>query len=94
MLQDCLQSGLLAMMTIGEQRIDCLKLMCEALKFVEELAGSYAGNKDAMIGSGPNDTRTDEIEAADVVSSVRLVYKTYEKKEAVERQKRQIRINS
>jgi len=39
MLQDCLQSGILAMMTIGEERIDCLKLMCEALKFVEELAG-------------------------------------------------------
>ncbi len=82
------------MMTIGEQRIDCLKLMCETLKFVEELAGSYTGSKDGMIGSGPNDTRTDEIEAADVVSSIRLVFKTYQKKEAVERQKRQIRINS
>lgn len=78
MLQDCLQSGLLAMMTIGEQRIDCLKLMCDTFKFVEELAGNTSLiQKDGMIGSGPNDTRTDEIEATDVVSSVRLIYKTF-----------------
>lgn len=47
-----------------------------------------------MIGSGPNDTRTDEIDASDVVSSVRLIFKTYSKKEERERAKRQIRINS
>lgn len=83
------------MMTIGEQRIDCLKLMCETFKFVEELAGSAALiQKDGMIGNGPNDTRTDEIDASDVISSVRLVYKTHQKKEERERQKRSNRINS
>jgi len=83
------------MMTIGEQRVDCLKLMCETFKFVEDLAGSTSlVQKDGMIGSGPNDTRTDEIDAGDVVSSVRLIFKTYSKKEDRERAKRQIRINS
>jgi hypothetical protein len=86
MLQDCLQSGILAMMTIGEERIDCLKLMCEAFKFVEELAGATGQiQRDGMVGNGPNDTRTDEIDAADVVSSVRLIYKTFAKKEERER---------
>mgnify|MGYP006950271329 CR=1 FL=1 len=47
-----------------------------------------------MIGSGPNDTRTDEIEAADVISSVRLVYKTHQKKEEKEKAKRTNRINA
>lgn len=52
--------------------------MCETFKFVEELAGSAALiQKDGMIGNGPNDTRTDEIDASDVISSVRLVYKTH-----------------
>ncbi len=41
-----------------------------------------------MVGNGPNDTRTDEIEASDVVSCVRLIYKTFAKKEERERQKR------
>jgi len=41
-----------------------------------------------MVGNGPNDTRTDEIDAADVVSAVRLIYKTFAKKEERERQKR------
>lgn len=69
--------------------------MCDTIKFVEELAGSTSQTqKDNMIGNGPNDTRTDEIEASDVVSAVRLIYRTYSKKEERERQKRQIRINS
>jgi len=47
-----------------------------------------------MIGNGPNDTRTDEIDASDVISSVRLVFKTHQKKEEKERAKRTIRINA
>ena len=86
MLQDCLQSGLLAMMTIGTERIDCLRNMCDTFKFVEEIAGTTANIvKDGMVGSGPNDTRTDEIDVSDVVSSVRLIFKTYQKKEEKER---------
>jgi len=63
--------------------------MCDTFKFVEELAGSTSLiQKDGMIGSGPNDTRTDEIDATDVVSSVRLILKNYQKKEDREKQKR------
>lgn len=63
--------------------------MCDTIKFVEELAGSTSQTqKENMIGNGPNDTRTDEIEASDVVSAVRLIYRTYSKKEERERQKR------
>lgn len=35
MLQDCLQSGVLAMMTIAEERKEALAMMCEAFKFIE-----------------------------------------------------------
>ena len=92
MLQDCLQSGLLAIMTIGEARIDCLKLMCDTFKFVEDMTGSTSfATTNGM--TGPNDTRSDEIDASDVVSSIRLVYKTYTKKEERERQLRTNRIN-
>ena len=40
MLQDCLQSGLLSLMTIAEERTETLRLMCDTFKFVEELAGN------------------------------------------------------
>jgi hypothetical protein len=46
-----------------------------------------------MIGSGPNDARTDEIDASDVVSAVRLIQKTFQKKEDRERAMRNNRIN-
>ena len=56
--------------------------MCETFKFVEELAGNTSLiQKDGMIGNGPNDARTDEIDASDVVSAVRLIQKTFQKKE-------------
>ena len=42
MLQDCLQSGLLSIMTIADERTEALKLMCDTFKFVEELAGNAA----------------------------------------------------
>jgi len=52
--------------------------MCDTFKFVEELAGNTALiHKDGMVGNGPNDTRTDEIDASDVVSAVRLIQKTF-----------------
>lgn len=64
-------------MTIGEQRIDCVKMMCEGLKFIEEIAGNASLiNKDGM-KSGPDDTRTDDLEATDVISGVRLILRTY-----------------
>lgn len=42
MLQDCLQSGLLSIMTIADERTETLKLMCDTFKFIEELAGNTA----------------------------------------------------
>lgn len=40
MLQDCLQSGVIAMMTISEERKESLAMMVEAFKFLEQQAGS------------------------------------------------------
>jgi hypothetical protein len=77
MLQDCLQSGLIALMTISVDRVDCLRQMTEAFKFIEELAGSASTIRNEKMGAGPDEARTDEIDCADVISGVRLIYKTY-----------------
>lgn len=80
-------------MTIGENRVDCLKMMCDGFKFIEEIAGNTSLiGKDGM--GGPDDTRTDDLEANDVMSAARLIYRTYQKEADKEKQKRQIRINS
>ena len=92
MLQDCLQSGLLSIMTISEDRVEALKLMCDTFKFVEELAGSAAYIQQQKLGQGLEDSRSDEIDAADVIGSVRLVYKTFQKKQEREKQERTNRI--
>jgi hypothetical protein len=87
MLQDCLQSGVIAMMTIAEDRKETLQMMVDAFKFLENQAGPVGKNK---IGGGGmtamDEARTDEIEIGDVMSTVRLVYKTMLKKE--EKQKK------
>lgn len=62
MLQDCLQSGLLAMMTISVDRVNSLKLMCDGFKFIEELAGNASLMRIDKPGSGPDEARTDEID--------------------------------
>lgn len=88
MLQDCLQSGLLALMTIGEQRIDCLRMMCHAFKFIEEVAGPALPSSM----QNPNETRSDGLDAMDVISSTRLIHKTYLKRVLKERLKREHKI--
>lgn len=93
MLQDCLQSGLLAMMTIDQDRVECLRRMCDAFKFVEELAGSAALIRNESLGAGPDEARTDEIECNDVISAVRLIFKTYQKRAERDRAARQNRIS-
>lgn len=80
MLQDCLQSGLLAMMTISVDRVNSLKLMCDGFKFIEELSGNASLMRIDKPGSGPDEARTDEIDCSDVISAVRLIYKTYSKR--------------
>ena len=92
MLQDCLQSGLLSLMTIAEELKETLKLMCDSFKFIEELAGNTGYLQQQQIGRNIDDSRTDEIEAADVIGSVRLIFKTYQKKADKEKQARTNRI--
>ncbi len=54
-------------------------MMCEGFKFIEEIAGNASLiNKDGM-KSGPDDTRTDDVDASDVISAARLIYRTYKK---------------
>ena len=92
MLQDCLQSGLIALMTIAEERTETLRMMCDAFKFIEELAGNTSLIQQAQIGKQIDDSRTDEVDAADVIGAIRLIYKTYVKKQERERQARNNRI--
>jgi len=40
LLQDCLQSGVIAMMTIAEDRKDALNMMVDSFKFLESQAGN------------------------------------------------------
>jgi len=54
--------------------------MCEGFKFIEELAGNSSMIRADKPGTGPDEARTDEIECADVISAVRLIFKTYSKK--------------
>ena len=37
-------------MTIGEERTECLKAMCDAFKFIEELAGNAGVMQQNQIG--------------------------------------------
>ena len=54
-------------------------MMCEGFKFIEEIAGNASLiNKDGM-KSGPDDTRTDDVDASDVISAARLIFRTYQK---------------
>ena len=54
--------------------------MCEGFKFIEELAGNASLIRSEKISVGPDEARTDEIDCTDVISSVRLIYKSYQKK--------------
>lgn len=61
-------------------------MMTDAFKFLESQAGNaglMAKQKNTM-----DESRTDEIEVADVISAVRLIYKAIIKKEEKEKIKR------
>lgn len=77
MLPDCLQSGLIALMTIAEKRTESLKMMCDAFKFIEDLAGNTGIMAQEKIGKELDDSRSDEVDASNVIGSIRLIYKTY-----------------
>ena len=73
MLQDCLQSGVLAIMTIARGRKEVLQMMCDTFKFIEQQAGS-AGTLPEP-GNQIDEARSDEIKIADIISSIRLLNK-------------------
>jgi len=81
MLQDCLQSGLIGLMTIAQHRHECLKEMSDALRFIETICSGSIKSTLTM----PHDMKTDNLEFKDVVSAVRMVQKTQVKK--IEKQK-------
>ena len=51
--------------------------MVDAFKFVEELAGNTSVMQQATIGKQIDDSRSDDVDAADVIGSIRLIYKVY-----------------
>ena len=67
--------------------------MVDAFKFIEELAGNTSVMQQANIGKQIDDSRSDDIDAADVIGSIRLIYKVYQKKQERERQERNNRIS-
>ena len=73
-LSDCLQSGVIAMLTIGVQRNVTVGYMLEALTFIQNQAGAIPA-KVAI-----ENERSDEIGMLDVVGRVRLLSRTYESK--------------
>jgi hypothetical protein len=74
------------MMTIAEDRKETLAMMNEAFKFIEQQAGS-AGSL-AEPGNMLDESRSDEIKIADVISSIRLLHKFQVKKDDKARQMR------
>lgn len=79
MLQDCLQSGVIAMMTIAEERKETLAMMNDAFKFLEQQAGSAGALPEP--GNMLDESRSDEIKISDVISSIRLLHKLQVKKD-------------
>jgi hypothetical protein len=73
MLADCLQSGVLALMTIAEDRRETLSMMVDAFKFLEQQAGQTGDLKEP--GNMLDESRSDEIKINDVLSSIRLLHR-------------------
>jgi hypothetical protein len=70
------------MMTIAEDRKETMSMMIDAFKFLENQAGSVSRGKLGGAGmTAMDEARTDEIEIGDVMSTIRLQYKTLLKKE-------------
>ena len=73
-LSDCLQSGVIAMLTIGVHRRVTVNYMVEALNFIQNQAGVIPPRVAI------ENERTDEIAMADVIHRVRLIHKAFESK--------------
>jgi len=79
-------------MAIAEDRPSALRMVNDAGKFIEELAGNASVMQKDKIGTGMDESRSDDIDAADVISSIRLIYKTYSKAAEKEKAKRSNRL--
>lgn len=73
LLSDCLQSGMLSILSVAEDRADLVDKMVEALEFIQSQAGPLP------IKSMSDDTRTDDIDVTDVFSKIRLIQKSLKK---------------
>lgn len=76
-LSDCLQSGVLSILSVGEDRADVVEKMVEALNFIQSQAGPLP------IKNMNEDTRTDDISVTDVFSKIRLIQKAIHKENGV-----------
>ncbi len=68
------------MMTIASDRTAALAMMVSSFKFIEKQAGNSGLVNKAK--GGMDESRTDEVDIGDVMSSVRLIHKAFQKKEA------------
>jgi len=73
-LYDCLQSGVIAMLTIGVHRKVGVNFMVDALNFIQNQAGVIPAKAQL------DDVRLDEIAISDVIQRVRLIHRAFEKK--------------
>lgn len=72
-LSDCLQSGMLSILSVAESRAEVVEKMVESLNFIQSQAGPLP------IKSTNDDTRSDDISITDVFSKIRLIQKAMNK---------------
>lgn len=72
-LSDCLQSGVLSILSVGQDRSEIVNKMVDALNFIQSQAGPLP------IKNTNDDTRSDDIDVTDVFSKIRLIQKAVNK---------------
>lgn len=72
-LSDCLQSGVLSILSVGNDRSEVVNRMVDALNFIQSQAGPLP------IKNMSDDTRSDDIDVTDVFSKIRLIQKAINK---------------
>ena len=74
-LSDCLQSGVLSILSVGDSRTEVVSKMMDALNFIQNQAGPLP------LKNLSDDTRSDDIDVSDVFSKIRLIQKSLNKEE-------------
>lgn len=72
-LSDCLQSGVLSILAVGQDRSEVVNKMVDALNFIQRQAGPLP------IKNMSDDTRSDDLDVTDVFSKIRLIQKAITK---------------